>query len=453
MKPQLILVAALMLVGTACREPDGPILSGEGRVLVTSDPEGARIFLDNRDTGRLTPDTIRGLSGTHDFSVQLDTFQALYGYAARLVITEPELYTLVGPLVNRCGDALCLANQFRHYSVNRVRFANNPVGSLFLERGTGGNGILWPSVTNNSYAAGSMVGFTGILHGTDTVALGIYDNPWLAGRPAPEIALTADSLTIRQSTWVLPAPNAINRPTVRGISVREEVTATAVDDDIVLINLTFRNVTADPLYAALDPTAEIGGFVFDQVYVGFLLDPDIGFSGDDYFSYDTDRNLVFAYDAAFDEQNFAGGFNRSPGLIGLQLLEWPVGGNIILNGWTSQGAGADWAAGTTTEKFGWYMLSGLRVYEPDHPFRKIGHLQQTPGDIRMSVSAGPFRLVPGDTLALSVAIMLAEPVADMFTSGTQLDPGEPLDATRQLNSVAALLFEKADQTQSLARRR
>jgi hypothetical protein len=453
MRLLFMFTAALLIGATACREPDGPILSGEGRVFVTSDPDGARIFLDNRDTGRLTPDTLRGLSGTHDFSVQLDTFQALYGYAARLVISEPELYTLIGPLVNRCGDALCLANQFRHYSVNRVRFASNPVGTLFLERGTGGNGILWPSVTNNSYAAGSMVGFTGILRGSDTVALGIYDNPWLAGRPAPDIVLTADSLRVTQSTWVLPPPNAINRPTIRGISVREEVMATAENDDILLVRLTYRNLTADPLYAALDPTAEIGGFVYDQVYIGFLLDPDIGISNDDFFSYEPGRNLVFAYDARFDEQDFAGGYNRAPGIIGLQLVEAPIGANVILNGWTRQGAGADWAAGTTTEKFGWYMLSGLRVYEPDHPFRKIGHEQQSPGDVRLSVSAGPFRLVPGDSLSLTVAVMLAEPVPGMFASGTQLDPGDPLDATRQLNSAAANLFEKADQSQPLARRR
>lgn len=446
-------IAVTLLLGlTACREPDGPIQSGEGRVYITSDPEGGRIYLDNRDTGRLTPDTLRGLSGTHDISVQLDTFQAVYGYAARLFIGDPELYTLEGPLVNRCSDALCLANQFRHFSVNRVRFANNPVGTLFLERGTSGGGLLWPSVTNNSYASGSMIGFSGIVNGADTVAIGVYDNSYLAGRPAPVVEQTADSLSIVQRTWILPAPAAINRRTVRGIEIREEVRATSEVDDVVLLHLVFRNVTADPLYAALDPMAAVGGFTYDQVYVGFQLDPDIGLPGDDYLSYDPDLNLVFAYDAAFDETNFAGGFNRMPGLVGLQLVEPPPIGNVILNGWTAAGAGTDWVAGQTTEKYGWYMLSGLRVYEPDHPFIKIGHLPEAPGDVRLSVSAGPYRLAPGDTVALTVAVILAEPVAGTFSSGTQLDPGDPLDDGRPLVSVAGFLFDKAAMTAARAHR-
>jgi hypothetical protein len=443
MKPLFTFAVALVIGVTACREPDGPILSGEGRVLVTSDPEGARIFLDNRDTGMLTPDTVVNLSGTHDFSAQLDTFDAVYGYAARLFVGEPQLYTLEGPLVNRCSDNLCLANQFRHYSVNRVRFAINPVGTLFRERGTGGNGILWPSVTNNSYAAGSMIGFAGIVDGRDTVAIGIYDNAWLAGRPAPDEMQTAHSLRITQTTRIQPAPTAITRPTVRGISVREDVTATAENDDIVFVRLTYRNITAEPLYAALDPRASISGFVYDQVYIGFLLDPDIGASGDDFMSYEQDLNLAFAYDSRFDENDFGGGLNRSPGLIGLQLADPPAGGFVMLNGWKTEGSGPDWAAGTTSEKFGWYMLSGLRSYEPDHPFRKIGHLPEGVGDVRLSVSAGPYRLEPGDSLQVTIAILLAEPVAGTFASGAMLEPGDPLDDTRQIHLVAGTLLEKA----------
>jgi hypothetical protein len=115
----------------------------------------------------------------------------------------------------------------------------------------------------------------------------------------------------------------------------------------------------------------------------------------------------------------------------------------MLNGWTSQGAGTDWVAGTTSEKLGWYMLSGLRVYQPDHPFRKIGYLPESVGDVRLSVSAGPYRFAPGDSVALTVAILLAEPVPDTFTSGAPLEPGDPLDNTRQLHLVARNLFDRA----------
>jgi hypothetical protein len=66
-----------------------------------------------------------------------------------------------------------------------------------------------------------------------------------------------------------------------------------------------------------------------------------------------------------------------------------------------------------------------------------------PGDVRLSVSAGPLRLAPGDSAAITVAIILAEPVPDSFTPGTQVEPGDPADRTRVLYGVAANLLQKA----------
>jgi hypothetical protein len=229
------------------------------------------------------------------------------------------------------------------------------------------------------------------------------------------------------------------------------VLATSAADDILLLRLVFRNVTADPLYAALDPLAEIGGIVYDQVYVGFLFDPDVGTSGDDNMSYEPDLDLVFAYDSRFDEAGFGGGFSRAPGLIGLQLIDSPVGTRTVLNGWTSQGVGStDWFAGQISEKNGWYMLSGVRPFAPFHEDPRIGHLPPAPGDVRLSVSAGPLRLVPGDSVAVTVAIIIADPVPDTFISGFDLLSGDPLDKTRPLYGAAANLFEKARSTRALA---
>jgi hypothetical protein len=59
------------------------------------------------------------------------------------------------------------------------------------------------------------------------------------------------------------------------------------------------------------------------------------------------------------------------------------------------------------------------------------------------VSAGPFRLVPGDSVAVSIAVMLAAPVPGTFNSGIELKPGDPFDRTRGLHAVAADLFERA----------
>jgi len=443
--PRITVLALLALTVAACREPDGPVGPVTGaRAFVDSDPAGGRILVDGESTGRITPDTLRGLVGRHDITVQLDVFDASYGYTARVFLGDTDSLTIIdGPLVMRCSDAVCFAKQFRHYSANRVRFASNPVGTFFHRAGTG-DGVIWPSLTNNSYASAGMVGFAGIMDGTDTVSLGIYDSRYLAGRPQPLLVQSADRIDLTQSTWILPPSSLLQLRTARGIEVREHATAIGDVDDVVVLRLVFRNITNSPLYAALDPTVPAGGVTFDKVWVGFLLDPDIGEPTDDMLSYEPDLNLSFAYDSDFDETKFGGGFNRAPGLIGLRMFDVPAGATVVMNGWTSQGTGSfDWNAGEISESIGYGMLSGTGVFSPDNPSPRIGHMPPSPGDVRISVSAGPLRLVPGDSVAVSIAIVLAAPVTGTFNSGIELKPGDPLDRTRALYTVAADLFERA----------
>jgi len=313
--------------------------------------------------------------------------------------------------------------------------------SKWIRAPTSGN---WPSVSNNSYVSGGMIAFAGLLGGRDTVSLGIYDSGYLAGRPAPAIAQAADRIEVGQRTWVVPPSSVIQRITVRGIEISERLLATGEVDDVVLLHLVFRNVTHDPLYAALDPTVPAGGIAFEQAWVGFMLDPDVGTASDDALSYERDLDLVYAYDVRWDENNFGGGYARAPGLIGLRMLNAPPDATVMLNGWTSQGAGSqDWVSGQLNERNGWNMLSGLRPFSPDHPDRRLGHLPLGPGDVRISVSAGPLRIAPRDSVAVTVAIMLADPVAGAFNSGTQMEPGEPTDRTRSLYAAAGNLFRKA----------
>jgi hypothetical protein len=445
MQIRWIAAATAALAMVACREADGPLNPGiRAGAYVVSDPPGARILIDNRETGRLTPDTIRGLTGRHDISVQLDTMDTTYGFTARISLAAADsVITIAGPLVMRCAEAACFLDQFRYWSANRVRFASNPVGNFFLRAGTGGDGLLWPSLSNNSYASAGMPAFAGIESGRDTVALGIYDNGYLAGRPAPTIAQTPDRIDIRQATWIVPPSGTIQRATVRGIQISERVTATREVDDVVVIQLVFRNITNQALYAALDPAVPVGGLTFNQAYIGFMIDPDIGVANDDALSYDLDLDLAFAYDVRFEENVFGGGYGRAPGLIGLRMLAAPPGTTIILNGWTTSGGSQDWRAGLANERNGWTMLSGTRPFGPDHPHPRLGHLPPGPGDVRLSVTAGPVRLAPGDSAAVTLAVVLADPVPGTFISGNVMDPGDPTDRTRVLYSTAANLRERA----------
>jgi hypothetical protein len=435
--------ALVLLLLTGCREEDG-FIGGPGgaRAYVTSDPGGAEIFVDSKQTGRFTPDTITGLTGRHDLTVRLDTLDTSYRYTAQIVLSNPDsIAQVAGPLTVRCSTTVCYRDLFRHYAANRLRFAVNPAGTLFLADGSGG-GLVWPSPTNNSYASGGIPMFSAIMRG-DTVALGIYDTNYLAGRPVPQIVQDGERVWLQQATWIVPPADVLQFSTVRGIRIEESVLSTRTVDDVVIIKLVFHNITDQPLYRLVDPFLPVAGVTFENAYVGFALDPDIGTSTDDMLSYDSDLDMAFAYDARFDEDDFGGGFNRAPGLVGLRMIDAPPTVSVIMNGWSRQQSGGDWFAGMVNEGSGWGMMSGRRVYAPDHSSPRIGHLPPGSSDVRLVVSAGPFTLAPGDSAAITVAVVVAQPLEGTFTPGTLVDPGNPLDPNRVLNRIATRLFERA----------
>lgn len=449
MRHRSILPLLILLTAAGCREDD--VLGGTGgsRAYVVSDPPGAQIIVDERATGRVTPDTVRGLGGRHDITARLDTFDTSYGFNARFLFPGNDTtIDVFGPLLFRCFDVLCYRTSYFYYAANAVRFASNPVGALFQEDATGGRGLIWP-VAGNGYVSGAIPVFAGLML-NDTVALGAYDTQYLAGRPAPEVTQSADSVAIRQTTWVLPPSALLQFVTARGIEVRQHIVATQRVQDALVLRLVFRNISADPLYQQVDNVMPDAGAIITNAYIGFLLDPDIGFPSDDIISYDPDLDMVFAYDADFFEENFAGGYHLKPGMVGLRVLEAPAGTNVVLNGWASQKSYSnDWKAGTPSEPIGWLLLSGTAAFTPDHNGSKIGHLPPQSGDMRVTVSAGPLTLAPGDSASITVAVLLAEPVEGTFESGEVQDPGSPLDTGRPLYDIAALLRERAAAAEAL----
>jgi hypothetical protein len=440
-------VGALLL--HACREADGPIGPGGGaRVFVSSDPGGARILLDGRSTGRRTPDTIAGLSRRHDVAVRLDTLGVAYGFLAQVQADPDDVQRIHGPLVMRCPNTTCWEAQHRFHTVNRLRFATNPVGSLLMRTGVG-EGLFWPLGTRNSYVSAAVPVFAAITEGRDTVALGMYDLRYLAGRPAPSVTNEDARFDLRQSHWLLPPVDALTFRTVRGIEIEQHVMGSDAHDDVLLVRLVFRNITQNAAYSAADPIVPAAGLRFDGVYIGFAIDPDIGSPQSDWVSYNPELDMVFAYSAAFREtdrdRGFEGEARTAPGLVGLRVVAAPPGARVVLNAWTHGAAGmpGDWRAGFASERAGWGMLSGLQAYAPQHADSRIGHLPPAPGDVRISVSAGPLQLRPGDSAEIIVAIVLAAPVPGTFTSGTPLEPGDPRSPDRQIARVAADLFERA----------
>ena len=437
-------LAAVVILGLAgCREEDGPLGGDEAGVLVVrSDPAGGAIRLDDRATGRVTPDTLRGTAGLHQVVVELDTVQLKYRYSAQVVVPPTgEPLTLDGPLMARCqGAASDCAGPFRlQYQLGTVRFAANALGPFFLQAGQG-QGLYWPAASENSYISTATPVFGAKVDGT-AVSTGIYDMNFFAGRPAPLAITASGQFTLSQTTWILPPAQVQQFVVVRGLEVRERLLTTTSADAVFLIELTYRNISNSPLYAIVDPGVGQVGVTFEDAYIGLAVDPDIGSndseSDDDRVTYDAEAATVYAYDAGFLVPGFTVNQN-SPGLVGLRVLERPAGTAVSLNAWTRQTA-VDWQGGTTTQVAGYGMLSGLQSYTPDHPGTTIGHLPESAGDVRMVAAVGPLRLAPGDSARVVLAVAIASPSPGTFTSGTNIAPGNPEDTSRQIHAVAGQL--------------
>jgi len=459
-----VFIALAVTLTTGCREPDRPTgLDGEGSVYVDSDPQGAKISVDGKGTGLVTPALVRGLSYRgHDIEVVLETDGLRYGYAViDFEVRRDATDTITGPLLLRCADAECRAainKTHRPAGMSGPSFVTNPSGTLLFVDGSGG-GLVWPASTTNSYIANAAPLFAGVV-GTTTeptpLALGLYNvmgtDTYLAGRPVPVVRSDANGWTLEQTTWILPPPLTLQTVTVRGIALEQKVFVPAGVDDLLIVRTVFRNITGDASYALMDPLMPEGGVTFDQAWVGFAVDADIGpTADDDMLSYAPDLDLAFIYDGNFRETGFTGGWADRPAMVGLRVLEAPAGSTVVLNGWPSS---ADWLAGKTLnnglqEGHGWFVINATQTFLPNHADPRIGYFSDNGADMRMVASAGPLTLAPGDTAVLTVAIVLAPPQAGSYTPGTVVAAGDPTDAARQILQVAAPLLARAKAAESL----
>lgn len=444
---------------SGCREADrpaGPVFGG--LVAVDSDPRGAVIYVDGERRAQTTPDTLDDVpAGQRVIEAWRDSAGVSYGFAMRVSVPREGLVEVSGPLLARCFDAGCFANVRERYTVNSMRFAATPTGRFFYVNGLGG-GLYWPSTTANSYLSTGGPIFAGVWSATESkVAMGVYAYQdfagniydYLAGRPVPRIDETAERFSMQQSTWVVPPGSLVMAPTVRGLEIEQEVIGRADLDGVLLVRLTFRNITNDPIYGRMDPMPE-GGVTYTDAYIGFVLDPDIGEgqgAEDDHVSYDPNLGLVFAYDGNFSEAGYSAGWADRPGLVGLRLIEAPPGTNQLLTAWPGL---ADWYSGAVDrveEEAGWWWLAGaqhqLSGSYPDHPDGRIGYAPAGAGDYRIAVSAGPLTLAPGDSARLTVAVVIAEPQPGTFTPGQAMPPGDPLDTSRPVYRVAEVLRQRA----------
>src|SRR5688572_5878927 len=316
-----VLALALAFTASACADDEVITPGTKGSLEVSSDPAGASVELDNVASGKVTPATFWELSGRHDVVVRLERDGIAYGYRTQVEVKSDSLHRIHGPLMFRCnlGDTSCLLGASRYRDLGRLRLASNATGAL-LVRQAAGLGILWPAGSANSYASIGMPMIAMVAGSRDTLALGIYDYHYLAGRPEPTYSATTESATLRQSTWIVPPTSILltGAPTVRGIEVVEELVGSA-NSDIVFLKLTFRNITNRETYRAVDPLIPNNGLTFTSVYLGFATDADIGEPTDDLITYEPPLEMVYTYDSNFRENAFSASNVNAPGLIGLRM--------------------------------------------------------------------------------------------------------------------------------------
>lgn len=454
-----ILIAGLVpwFALAGCREADRPLGPDEGgAVVVHSDPPGAEILLDGTATGQRTPDTLYEVRvGLRDIVARLDSAGLTYAYRVRIESRRGEVRDVHGSVVLRCMAEQCFRSFVKYHAPNRVRFGVSPTGSIMYVNGAD-EGLYWPAETSNSYVSSAAAVFAGRMHfgtASQPVSLGVYSGrdlsgtvyEYYAGRPAPEVTQTASGFTLRQPVWVLPPVDLQIYSTVRGLEIEQEFITRPDVDDVVLIRLTYRNISADENYRVMDPLVPEEGVTFEDAYIGLALDADIGDAEDDMLSYVPELDLAFIYDSNFRESGF-GAWSDRPALIGVRMLEAPPGVEVRLNGWWRE---ADWFAGVESEPIGHVWLRGdTPSGVPKHSAR-IGYVPDDPWDFRVSVTAGPLRLAPGETASVTLALMLAEPAAGRYTPGSRVEPGDPLDANRQILRIAEPLLERAVAAESL----
>ena len=444
-----LIVGVLLCAGLAsCSESDPPLEPGENaRVEVSSDPEGGVIFLDDKNTGKTTPDLLRDLIGRHNILVRLDRDNVPYGFQIlQFEVKADSLHKILGPLTMRCqfSGNVCTTKYQKYHTLPSMRVSTNPNGALFYYDSSE-KGLYWPSGVPNGYASIGVPLIAGVAGTRDTLALGVYDVGYLAGRPMPQVAENASRYSLTQSTWIVPPTSVILSlgPTMRGIEIDEELIGVNATSDVAFVKLTFRNITNRPSYQTIDPIVPNAGITYNWVYVGFGLDADVGNAADDIVTYDAASDMVYMYDMDFQDATLATG---APGLVGLRLVQPPAGATAkVLNAWPSA---SDWIAGSVgsserTERNGWYVLSGTRSTLPDAPGQLLGHAPTVQGDYRMSVSAGPLTLAPGDQVSMTVAVILAAPVQGTYNAGQAVNPDNPSSAGRQIEQIAAGLLNKA----------
>jgi hypothetical protein len=367
-----------------------------------------------------------------------------------------------------------------HMAVNNIDMILTNHGSIAFDMATAGPGLVYPNGTGKTavFAAGLWIGAQ--VNDTVRVAMGEYvpeyaPGPMVGGTYVPD-QMQFHNYRIEKGGAGYPAYLAdavpqgapldtLGNPLLLGDALIWSVFNDA--DPAYHINAAGKTkplgVEVQQSVFALARAGALGNIVFikwrlenkgnnrlDSAYVSLWADPDLGDPGDDLVGCDTTLSLGYAY----NETSVDGVYGSAPPAVGFHMLQG-VRENGVLLGMTSfrkyiNGEDATGAVETYNVMAGRHR-DGSPLHVCDDPFQPVttfqvagdpvsqtGCLDFGGDDRRLSVSTGPFTMLPGDTEVVIVAIEVGQG-ANNLASVQQL---------RYVAAAANLAFEPATAVES-----
>jgi hypothetical protein len=491
-------LAALAL--TACGD-DGPA-GGGGPVDVqfqtirsATDTVTARITMDDTLTFVVKGDTvITGVpSGQHSFEV-LTTLDYLPFEFTQVI--SPGRANVAVPRPGTCRvvpqDAVFCANRNAFYWPGHtlVVCPANDYGEIctaisdpfFL-------GLTWPDSGQdfgNAYIGEGKL-LIGALRdapagGDDTLAMALYQIGDYA--PRQQIApVGTDSTRWRSIVWTdrrhtpffgftSPRLGPGDRPgELFGLQVSTTAYLPPGEMNAILLKFDVTNISAMDEYRFHHEDAPVGGHTLRDVYLTPLFDFDIGAPQsldrannpeirDDNITAFPAESLLVAYDQAFQVTSFTGTFRNQPGIVGVQVIESPPGTEaraVLLSDTvgTTRLVLDYLPAALEDSSYAIYSAgrAGAQLLRPQCivTTEALDCAPETGNDAKGGWSIGPISsIAPGETVSLTIAILLAQPTAGSVTAGTVIRPGnDSLTTTRQITPIAADLRTRAAAVRAL----
>ncbi|HUF30664.1 MAG TPA: hypothetical protein VMM77_08340 [Gemmatimonadaceae bacterium] len=237
------------------------------------------------------------------------------------------------------------------------------------------------------------------------------------------------------------------------------------EPNAILLKFDVTNISAMDEYRFFHPEQPVGGHTLRDVYLAPMFDFDIGSTGtldrrlvpeirDDNITMFPAESLLVAYDQGFQVPNFSPAFMGQPGLVGVQVVESPPGteargiflsdtvgtGPLVLDYVPAAREDSTYAI-YSAGRAGAQLLRPQCVVGP----HALDCAPETGNDVKGGWSIGPIPAIgPGETVSLTVAIVLARPTPGTVSPATIIRPGnDSLTTTRQITPIAADLRARA----------